>query len=191
MRQWTPNAPKDGAKSKKQSPNKCISPQMILLHCHHQSPYGLIQIANTKQVQATLELVQRLNNHVTTKINIMIPTSKRSNLSRLSYISVYIVKHTLSMMNYYNKLDPILPIQSTRLTNFKFVVLVTLKQLLSLACSKSLILSKVTSPFVLEIVVALPTTIPPLKKYMFLRRVAIITTKAPCSTLEFRSLLQF
>ena len=31
-------------------------------------PYELIQIANTEQVQATLELVQRLNHHVTTKI---------------------------------------------------------------------------------------------------------------------------
>ena len=105
---------------------------MKLLRHLHQSPYGLIQIANTRQVQAMLELVQRLNHHVTTKINIVIPTSERSNLNRPPHISVYIVKHTLSMMNYYIKLDPILLLQSTRLTNFKFAILGTLKQSISI-----------------------------------------------------------
>ena len=95
---------------------------MKLLRHLHQSPYELIQIANTIQVQATLELVQRLNHHVTTKINIVIPTTKRSNLNRLPYISVYIIKQNLSVMNYCTKIDPILLLQSTRLTNFKFVV---------------------------------------------------------------------
>ena len=128
MRQWMPNAPKDGAISKIRVQTKCILPQTKLL-CHlQQRPYGLIQIANTKQVQAMLELVQRLNHHVTTKINIMILASKRSNLNRLPHIIVYLVKHTFSMKNYCTKLVLSLLLQSTRLTNFKFVVLVTLKQ---------------------------------------------------------------
>ena len=101
---------------------------MKILHRLPQSPYGLIQIANARQVQSTLELVQRFNHHVITKINIVIPTSKRSNLNSLLYINVYIVKYTLSMMNYSSKLDPILLFQSIRLTNFKFAVIGTLKQ---------------------------------------------------------------
>ena len=91
-------------------------------------PYGLIQIANTIQVQAMFEFAQRLNHHVTTKINNIIPTSKRFNLNRAPHITIYIVKHTLSMMDYCTKLDLILLLQSTRLTNFKFAILVTPKQ---------------------------------------------------------------